>query len=231
MNYHALKRFRTQALRARAASNGPQFGKGKGTADQNAARFGKGGVFFAALKIGGRTTWAAWRRPVRTKVADTEKLFKINQRNVIKAAPLTRDRPHLPRYDAGVPAHRDLRAEAGLIAQFCQPVWEWWVASGVLQGVLEPENIAIEDVYETRWTTPAPGYINPVQEILAYEKAHTLAIMSLQQIAKETGADFTQITIENAMSVMLKEKLAKDPRIQAIIDRMAAKNLATYADF
>lgn len=110
-------------------------------------------------------------------------------------------------------------------------MWEWWVASGVLQGVLELENIAIEDVYETRWTTPAPGYINPVQEILAYEKAHTLAIMSLQQIAQETGADFTQITIENAMSVMLKEKLAKDPRIQAIIDRMAAKNLATYADF
>jgi capsid protein len=114
-----------------------------------------------------------------------------------------------------------------LIAQFCQPGWEWWVAAGVLQGVLELKNIAIEDVYETRWTTPAPGYINPVQEILAYEKAHDLGIMSLQQIAQETGADFTQITIENAMSVMLKETLAKDPRIQAIVARMAETHLAT----
>jgi capsid protein len=48
-------------------------------------------------------------------------------------------------------------------------------------------DVGIDDVFETDWSTPAPGYINPVQEVNAYVSAIEAGITSRQTIIQEQG--------------------------------------------
>ncbi|MCU1348332.1 MAG: hypothetical protein JWO56_1362, partial [Acidobacteria bacterium] len=76
-----------------------------------------------------------------------------------------------------------------MIGRVCERVWEWFVAAGELNGIIDLKGAPIEEVLEVDWTSPAPGYIHPVQEVEAYTKAFELGILSLQQISQELGKD------------------------------------------
>ena len=100
-----------------------------------------------------------------------------------------------------------------MIERICEPIFEWWCAWGVEQGVLDLNGANLEEVYEVNWSIPAAGYIHPVQEVEAYIKAMEAGFITWEQVVQELGGDPMETAISRVRGARVMTLLEQAPEI------------------
>jgi capsid protein len=101
-----------------------------------------------------------------------------------------------------------------LARDFCQPIFEEWLAEAVAKGRIQAPGFfadaAIRKAYSgAEWNGPAQGLLNPVQEVNAAEKRVQNGFSTRDREAQElNGSDF----YKNANQRKGEEKLMKEVR-------------------
>lgn len=104
-----------------------------------------------------------------------------------------------------------------MVHQFCQPVWERFVDMAILSGAYTPERGTTNaDLYAVKWTPHSWGYLNPTQEISAYQDAIRNGLTSRSRVVSELGQDAYTIDKEIAEDNLRADEfgliLDSDPR-------------------
>jgi lambda family phage portal protein len=97
-----------------------------------------------------------------------------------------------------------------IVPQFCQPCWNWVMATAVIAGRLREMPTKVE------WTAPPAPMIDPVNEGLAYQRNIRNGTQSLSEVLRERGYNprrmLEQMRDDNAVLDELNLILDSDPR-------------------
>lgn len=86
-----------------------------------------------------------------------------------------------------------------VVWQLCRPVWRRFVDMAILSGAWTPPAGASDDeIYAVEWTPEGWSYLNPIQEIRAYQEAIRSGLTSRSRVISELGYDASQIDREIA---------------------------------
>lgn len=89
-----------------------------------------------------------------------------------------------------------------IVFQFCQKVWERFVASAYANELWKPsEGKTIDDYIDVDWITPKRGYIHPVQDITAVSLAIEKGLESRKRAVSATGYDVEDIDEDNVEDI------------------------------
>lgn len=95
--------------------------------------------------------------------------------------------------------------EDTMILQFCIPVWQWFLQSLKIKGVVKNTTR-----FDTSWTAPRREMIDPVKETQGLKESVRAGFSSWQDVVRETGGD----------PDVLRDQMAED---MATFDELGAK--------
>lgn len=100
-----------------------------------------------------------------------------------------------------------------LVPQFCDPVAQWAIQAGRLQGLIPASSP--DPVFA--WTAPPPPMLDPDKEGLAIQRMKRIGAKSLSESIREMGYDpddvFNELAAEDALLTKLGLVLDSDPRV------------------
>lgn len=98
-------------------------------------------------------------------------------------------------------ARRGFQArQAFLIHQFCRPVWEMVILTGVLRGDLDARGFMARkrDYLHAVWTPPSWGWVDPVKEYQAAKGSIRSYLSTHAEELAARGLDFDEVAVEAA---------------------------------
>lgn len=99
-----------------------------------------------------------------------------------------------------------------LAADFCQPVYELFLAEAIAKGRIHAPGFFLDPVIRTsysgaQWNGPAQGMVDPDKEVKAAEKRITLGVSTRQRETTEmTGGDFESNVAQLAREIQLMKE-------------------------
>jgi len=106
---------------------------------------------------------------------------------------------------------------AWLARDFCQPVYEEWLAEDVARGYCDAPGFFDDDVIRAAWCAaswngPAPGHIQPLQEAQAAHQRMADGISTgVQETQEANGGDFEQNLIQRGREEQLRQDYGLPP--------------------